>query len=202
MSGFMRRTGAGQSWTSGRLPSHAEGQDFHGFGVLSLRLIADKYRAELRMEQRERFSTWTPSSPSLPEPGAKFHFIKAAKRTLLAALNLLQGGCPAAAQSVPEKALSVPGRNRPCHPALLCLKRVPGQNPATMCGNPRDPANKKEGGILMGRKKMRNVTFGSIWCSVIAFVAALLLVLNNTAMSFATIISTALNQPMSHDCGH
>ena len=49
----------------------------------------------------------------------------------------------------------------------------------------------------MGRKKMRNVAFGSIWCSVIAFVLALLLVLNNTAMSFATIISTALNQPMS-----
>jgi len=49
----------------------------------------------------------------------------------------------------------------------------------------------------MNRKKMRNVTFASIWCSVIAFVLALLLVLNNTAMSFATIISTALNQPMS-----
>lgn len=33
-------------------PVTQRGRDFHGFGVLSLRLIADKYRAELRMEQR------------------------------------------------------------------------------------------------------------------------------------------------------
>ena len=47
------------------------------------------------------------------------------------------------------------------------------------------------------KKRISNLVFSSVWCSVIAVFLALLIVLNNTAMNFATIISTALNQPMS-----